>query len=69
MDESAIKTFLGKITPPYLKQGPRSNVLSGGGGRAKDERMSQTGVGGGLMGACLKILILIPLNDGKYIYK
>ena len=38
-------------------QGPRSKFLSGG---AKDERVSQIGVGGG---ECIKILI--PLNYGK----
>ena len=33
---------------------------------AKNGCVSQIGVGGG--GLCLKILILIPLNDGKCIY-
>ena len=51
--------------------GPAQRVFEwGGGGGAKDECVSQIGVGGGgLRGACLIILILIPLNDGKCIYK
>ena len=36
-----------KNTTSFITQGPRSKFLSGGGGGAKDERVSQVGVGGG----------------------
>ena len=53
-----------------IKSGPAQQVFEWGGGGAKDEHVSQIGVaGGGVRGACLKIFILIPLNDGKCIYK
>ena len=49
-------------------QSPRNKfVRSGGGGGSKDERVTQIGEGVG--GACLKRLILLPLNDWKCSYK